>query len=99
MTATVTVTYDAYADAAYIYLRAPRPGDRVRCTLICEQEPGNPVMVLVDVDLATGRLAGMEVIGAWAGLPPELLEDVVRIDERHAATRFAERMGWMSGAG
>lgn len=56
-------------------------------------------MVLVDVDLATGRLAGVEVIGARAGLPPELLADAVRMDERNPAMRSLERMGRKAGAG
>jgi uncharacterized protein YuzE len=97
MTANVAVTYDAAGDSAYIYLRPPRPCDRVRTTLICEQEPGNPAMVFVDVDLASGHIVGIEVSGAWAGLPPELLAGATRIDGRHVDARFAERIAWRMG--
>lgn len=97
MTANVTVTCDAARDSAYIYLRPPRPGDSVRTTLICEQVPGNPMTAFVDVDLATGHLVGVKVSDAWTGLSPERLAGAGRIDERHVAARFAERIAWRMG--
>lgn len=98
MTASIRVTYDATVDAAYIYLRKPRLWDRLGPTLLCERDPETPTWVNVDVDAFTGRIAGIEVLGAWAALPAELLADAERIDGRHAATRCAERLGWMAGS-
>ncbi len=49
----------------------------------------------MDVEISTGRVAGIEVLGAWAGLPAELRAHAERIDGRHARTRCAERLGWM----
>jgi len=64
-TANVTATGGAAGDSACVCLRPPRPGDRGRTTLVCEQEPGNPVTVVVDVDVATGNTVGVGVCDAW----------------------------------
>ena len=65
--------YDADVDAAYLSLvdRDLRPGEAVRQSDIVSI-PGGVSSVILDVD-ADGRLLGVEVLGARAVLPPELL--------------------------
>ena len=65
--------YDAEVDAAYLSLvdRDLRPGEAVRQSDIISV-PGGDGSVILDVD-ADGRLLGVEVLGARAVLPPELL--------------------------
>lgn len=64
----VTATYDAVADAAYLYLRKLSPGERVRAKVLSE-EGG----IAVDFD-AKGRVTGIEVLGASRVLPKGLLK-------------------------
>lgn len=68
------ITYDpkTKADAAYIQLTdAIRPGD-VAVTVPCDsREVGG--MIHLDFD-AAGVLIGIEIVGATAKLPPELLD-------------------------
>jgi len=64
------VTYDHEADAAYIYLREIEPGGSQRqCVVDCEVT----AEIVLDID-ASGRLIGIEVLGARDGLPRQLLE-------------------------
>jgi uncharacterized protein YuzE len=65
------ITYDAVADAVYIYLQDDiLAGDAVRTY------PCDPIevdgMINLDFD-RDGRLIGIEVLGAKNKLPPELL--------------------------
>lgn len=64
------VTFDKASDAAYIYLREIEPGGaKHQCAVECNEATG---MIVLDLD-TDGRLIGIEVIGATAGLPPEVL--------------------------
>lgn len=66
------VTYDAEADAAYIYLTDGVSAGRVARTCPCDpQEVGG--MVSLDFD-SVGRLIGIEVMDAARLLPPEALQ-------------------------
>lgn len=71
------VTYDADANAAYIYLQPPG-------TRVAKMYPCDPVDVggMINLDFDTdGRLVGVEVLGARAKLAPEFLaavEDITR---------------------
>ena len=66
------VTYDPTVDAAYIYL-VPIARGGAKSTYCC---PPNEVGCMLNLDFdAEGRLIGIEVIGASARLPPQLLQD------------------------
>ncbi len=69
------VTYDSDADAAYIYFgEEPRLGYRVAETVpVDPQAIGGMVNLDLDDD---GRLLGIEVLGAAAKLPRDLLKAV-----------------------
>jgi uncharacterized protein YuzE len=69
------VTFDRGADAAYIYLTDIRPSSVDRTVMV----DGIPEFINLDFDDA-GRVLGIEVLGATACLPPELLEQAERID-------------------
>jgi len=70
-------TFDAEADAAYIYLVPEiEPGRSVRTLEVPDVNGG---MVVLDLD-AEGILLGVEVIGARNLLDPMLLADAERID-------------------
>jgi uncharacterized protein YuzE len=64
------ITCDAEADAAYIYLR-PIAAGGVAQTIPVDVSPLNG-SVNLDVD-SNGRIIGIEIIGASALLPEELL--------------------------
>ena len=64
------VTYDPETDAAYIYLDVPTPGSAAR-TLICD-EPEAAGAFHLDLD-KSGRLIGIEILGAKRALPASLL--------------------------
>src|SRR6266699_2349641 len=71
----VRITYDADADAAYIYMtdRELMPGR--------DSVPVNPpegVQVMVILDWKDGKIAGLEVLDAAALLHPDLLAQAVR---------------------
>lgn len=73
--AAMRVTYDAEADAAYIYLKDIAPGEaRYQVGL---QDPAPTGQVILDFD-AEGTLIGIEVLGAKEGLPQELLDHAER---------------------
>jgi uncharacterized protein YuzE len=67
------VTYDSTADAAYIYLLARIEPGGVKMTYTCDPIETNAEINL-DFD-ASGRLIGIEVLGASRTLPPELLRE------------------------
>jgi uncharacterized protein YuzE len=66
------VTYDASANAAYIYLVEDiEPGGVARTVSI---DPREGMMVNLDLN-SEGRILGMEVLAATSMLAPELLAD------------------------
>jgi uncharacterized protein YuzE len=69
----VRVTYDPDADAAYLNLvdRDLQPGEAVHQSDLGDT-PGGRGTLIADFD-RDGRLLGIEVLGARAVLPPELL--------------------------
>ena len=72
------ITYDAKANAAYVYLTDPQVKQKVSHTYPC-----NPIevdgMINLDFD-ADGRLIGVEVLDARAKLPQYVLDQAERID-------------------
>lgn len=66
------VTYDRRADAANIYLTYIPPGG-VAKTYTCDPIETD-AMINLDFD-DSGRLIGIEVLGARKTLPPDLLEE------------------------
>jgi len=68
----VRITYDAAADAAYIYLT----GERL--TRGCTSIPATPpegVQAFVVLDWKDDRLVGIEILDASSRLHPDLLEE------------------------
>lgn len=67
------LNYDADVDAAYLNLvdRDLRPGEAAQQSDIIPA-PGGVGSLILDFDV-DGRLLGVEVLGARAVLPPELL--------------------------
>ncbi len=72
------LTYDADADAAYIYLtdEALMPG---RDSIPCDAPDGDTAMVVLD--WKDGRIVGLEVLDASARLHLDLLAQAVRAVE------------------
>ncbi|TWJ07776.1 uncharacterized protein YuzE [Stackebrandtia albiflava] len=71
------VTYDAQADAAYIYL-TDDPATRSAHTYLCDP---NGVDGMINLDFgADGRLLGVEVLGASEKLSAHLLNAAERLD-------------------
>jgi uncharacterized protein YuzE len=68
----MTTTFDAEADAAYIYLAGGIPAGGVARTVVVE-DPRVAGMVNLDFD-SDGRLVGVEVVGAMDVLSQSLLE-------------------------
>ena len=66
------VTFDRAADAAYIYLRELEPRG-VDQTIPCDDVP-----VYLDLN-KQGRLVGIEILGATAILPEEVIRDAERL--------------------
>ena len=64
------LTYDANADAAYIYLVEIAAGEVARTVPV--DALASEAMINLDLDLS-GRLLGIEVMDASKLLPPELL--------------------------
>ncbi|MEU4239651.1 DUF2283 domain-containing protein [Actinoplanes sp. NPDC026619] len=75
---TIRVTYDAKANAAYLYLTDPQAARTV-----ARMYPCDPIdvdgMINLDFD-ADGRLIGLEVLGASTKLPQYVLDQAERID-------------------
>lgn len=75
--APLKITYDAAANAAYIYLQPP--GTPVAKMYACDPIDVNG---MINIDFgASGRLAGIEVLDARGKLAPEVLagaEDITR---------------------
>jgi uncharacterized protein YuzE len=75
--ADVRVTYDAEADAAYLYFTDPRINVR-----IARMYPCDPVQVegMINLDFdETSHLVGIEVLSARSKLPAYLLETAEQI--------------------
>jgi len=68
------VTYDKKADAVYIYLGKVRAGESAG------QVEAIPDKVILDFD-ATGRLIGIEILGAGGILPPGVCEEAEQIGD------------------
>jgi uncharacterized protein YuzE len=66
------VTYDRQADAAYVYLVDIPPGG-VADTYPCDPRDELVAGIHLDFD-ASRRLVGIEVLGAHATLPKEVLQ-------------------------
>ncbi|QRP47813.1 DUF2283 domain-containing protein [Amycolatopsis sp. FDAARGOS 1241] len=84
--ANLTVTYDASANAAYVYFTDPRFPEKSAYTYPCD-----PIEVdgMINLDFAQdGRVLGVEVLAARAKLPRFLLDAAQRIDR--LATAAAE---------
>lgn len=71
--ATVKVTRDASVDAVYIYLREHVPGEKWKA--LREGELFEKYGINLDVD-ESGRLVGIEVLGASKALPQEFLRSI-----------------------
>ncbi|MEU9861184.1 DUF2283 domain-containing protein [Streptomyces sp. NPDC047971] len=76
--ADLEVTYDAVANAAYLYLTTPGSHPRVTSMYPCDPVKVDG-MINLDFDEA-GRLIGIEVLDARAKLPAYLLESAERLD-------------------
>jgi len=74
--ASVRTTYDATADAAYIYLIDESTAGRSVRTPEVRTQNGS---VILDLD-ADGVLLGVEVLGARATLHPDLLAGAERLE-------------------
>ncbi|MFT2752920.1 DUF2283 domain-containing protein [Clavibacter sp. Sh2088] len=72
------VTYDAAADAAYIYLAGTIADGESATQIHSIMTPGDRGEVALDFD-ADGRLLGIEVLHASAVLPAVVLAGAVRI--------------------
>jgi len=73
--ATIQVTYDGAADAAYLTIADDIAPGAVTHTHVCEVEDLRG-MIHLDFD-AEGRLLGMEIIGARHCLPREFLRKIL----------------------
>ncbi|WP_170037415.1 DUF2283 domain-containing protein [Georgenia soli] len=68
----MATTFDAEADAAYIYLAGESPVGGVTRTVVVEDQR---VAGMVNLDFdSDGRLVGVEVVGAMDVLPQSLLD-------------------------
>ena len=80
----IKVTYDPAADEAYIYLVDTPPGGVYTngMGISSAEEVGEEELLglTFDYSQATGRLVGIEVHGASAVLPDEVLEQAERYD-------------------
>ncbi|MFI0417420.1 DUF2283 domain-containing protein [Spongiactinospora sp. 9N601] len=72
------VTYDAKANAAYIYLNQDDTEARFGWMYPCDPVAVDG-MINLDFDVS-GRLIGVEVLGARSKLPAHLLDSAERID-------------------
>jgi len=71
-------TYDAHADAAYIYLREIEPGG-VAETVVGDG-PDHTAAGSVNLDFdPEGKLVGIEILNASRSLPKEFLRDAERL--------------------
>lgn len=78
MTRSLTIRYDAEADAAYIYLVPPGPGRSVARSSVAKVQLDRAAITIdfTDADV----IAGFEILGASRVLPPEVLEDVSGVE-------------------
>lgn len=74
--AELKVTFDRDADAAYIYLE-PSESTSPAKQIVLEDESVR-AMIIFDVS-QSGQLLGIEVLGAVAAVPAELLEQAEQI--------------------
>jgi uncharacterized protein YuzE len=74
----VRTTFDPYADATYIAL-TEMPLEPGRHSIECPVPEGTPGQVILD--WKGGRLVGVEVIGAAACLPSDLLARAEQLGE------------------
>jgi uncharacterized protein YuzE len=68
----IELSYDAEADAAYVYLQEQGDARKVARTRFCNIELKNAA-INVDFD-GQGHVVGIELLGATQLLPPPLLE-------------------------
>ena len=71
-----TITYDAAADAAYVYVTKIGKGEVADSVPIEDEDddfPGGELIVDLDKD---GRILGIEVLGASRLLPTKLLDQL-----------------------
>lgn len=69
----IRITYDRYADAAYIYFRKRTSEDPKRLTKCLSDD------LIADIG-AKGEMTGLEVLQASRNLPKELLDQAERIE-------------------
>ena len=73
------ITYDAEADAAYVFLVDPIPPDGAVRQQVAELDlDGSTLIVDRDTD---GRLLGLEILGARDLLDPRTLAGADRLDQ------------------
>ncbi|HEX9044206.1 MAG TPA: DUF2283 domain-containing protein [Candidatus Limnocylindrales bacterium] len=90
----LSLTYDAVTDVAYLALRSTGPADELGPTLLLmERDPGFGGNVALDFALADGRVVGFEFARASACLPAELIAGANRIDGRHLERISEMRLG------
>jgi uncharacterized protein YuzE len=68
----IEISYDAEADAAYLYVQARGPSREVASTRLCQIELESAA-INVDFD-GNGRIAGIELLGASRLLPQALID-------------------------
>jgi uncharacterized protein YuzE len=85
-------TFESRTNMAYIYLTEPGDSRRVAHTepLIVDLPSGARRLINLDFD-AGGRLVGIEIEGAAAGLPASLLAAAQRSSRRPAPGDISER--------
>lgn len=66
------LTYDADANAAFVYLREQRARGDVKWSHMCDVDIPETAIVLEFGD--DDRLLGIEILGARKVLPPEVLD-------------------------
>jgi len=93
MPLSLTLSYDAEVDVAYLTLRQLARGELLGPTLLLEHDRDFPGAVALDFGAVDGRAVGLEFQMASACLPAELLVGAARTDGQSLAARFDERVG------
>lgn len=96
----LSLTYDADTDVAYLTLRPTGPADVVGPTLLLmEHDPAFGGAVALDFALADGRVIGFEFQRASNSLPADLLALAERVDGRHLERITELRLGRRTAPG
>ena len=92
MSVSLTLTYDATVDVAYLTLRSTGPADVLGPTLLLEQDRAFAGVVGMDFGLIDGRVVGFEFLMASACLPAELLAAAECSDGRSVSEHLGARI-------